>query len=250
MRQVLLAASLLLTSSSVFADVRFVLDEAYPPYMMKSHGKPAGILTDIIRAAAARMDANNYLRLEALPWPRAVKLTEVGRAQGLVGAYYQPEARPWVQTYSEPLLIEQVGIYCRKGIANPHWSYPTDYKGLIFGNNFSFETPGYQFFKMVEAGDITLEEALTTEQNLMKVNLGRVDCYVQERLVAEKVIRDSQLDNVDFIGIASEERSMVAYPKAWEGPGAKAFIEAFDATIIKMRQDGTIEKIISGHTGS
>ncbi|WP_209010788.1 ABC transporter substrate-binding protein [Labrenzia sp. PHM005] len=250
MRQVLLAASLLLTSSSVFAEVRFVLDEAYPPYMTKSDGEPAGILTDIVRAAAARMDTNDHLRLDALPWPRAVKLTEVGRAQGLVGAYYQPEARPWIQAYSEPLLIEQVGIYCRKGVASPDWSYPTDYKGLIFGNNSSFETPGHQFFTMVDAGDITLEEALTTEQNLMKVDLGRVDCYVQERLVAEKVIRDSQLDNVDFISIASEERSMVAYPKAWEGPGAKAFIKAFDAAIVEMKQDGTIEKIIAGHTAN
>ncbi|XYK81771.1 MAG: substrate-binding periplasmic protein [Labrenzia sp.] len=250
MRQVLLAASLLLSSSSVFAEVRFVLDEAYPPYMMKSDNKPAGILTDIVLAAAERMEGYGDLLLEALPWPRAVKLTEVGRAQGLVGAYYQPEARPWVQAYSEPLLVEQVGIYCRKGIANPDWAYPTDYKGLIFGNNYSFETPGHQFFTMVEAGDITLEEALTTEQNLMKVDLGRADCYVQERLVAEKVIRDNQLNNVEFIGIASEERSMVAYPKAWEGPGAKSFIEAFDEVIIEMRQDGTIEMIIAGHTGS
>ncbi|GAA0787791.1 transporter substrate-binding domain-containing protein [Roseibium denhamense] len=242
-------AGLLLITAPATADVRFVQDEAYPPYMMKAQDTPAGILADIVLEAARRMDVGGGLTLEAIPWPRAVKLTEVGKANGLVGAYYQPEARPWIATYSEPLLIEQVGIYCRYGIAEADWAYPDDYIGLVFGNNFSFETPGPEFFAMVEAEDIILEEALTTEQNLMKVNLNRIDCYVQERLVAQKVIKENALANVEFISVASEERSMVAYPDAWDGPEAAIFIKAFDEAIIDMREDGTIKRIIADHVG-
>ncbi|WP_428527030.1 substrate-binding periplasmic protein [Roseibium sp.] len=253
MKHCLFIASLSLAFLPISAsseEVMLVQDEAYPPFMEKQDGKPAGILADIIQAAATRMANQGTFKLDTVPWSRAVKLVEGDRAHGLVGTYYKPEARPWIGTYSEPLMTEEVGIYCKPGVANAGWTYPDDYKGLTFGNNTGFQSPGAAFFALVEAGDIKLEEAQTTEQNLKKLSSGRIDCYVQERLTTEIAINEHKLDNIDFVANASEEKSFIGFRKSWSGPEADAFIKAMDAAIVSLREDGTIDKIIASHVGS
>ncbi|GAA0787789.1 transporter substrate-binding domain-containing protein [Roseibium denhamense] len=253
MNRLLISTGLALSFSllpAAAADVTLVQDEAYPPFMTKEDNEAAGILADIIKEAGMRMTPSAAFALDTVPWSRAVKLVEGDRAHGLVGTYYKPESRPWIGTYSEPLLTEQVGIYCAPGKAQPDWTYPDDYKGLTFGNNSGFQSPGPAFFELVEAGDIKLEEAQTTEQNLRKVSSGRVDCYVQERLTTEIALNEHGIGNVEFIATASEEKSFIGYRKTWTGPEAEAFIKAMDAAIVSMREDGTIDQIVSGHTGS
>jgi len=252
MKQLLILASLSLALSPLSAsaeDILLVQDEAYPPFMNKQDGKPAGILADIIRAARERMGDMGSFTLDTVPWSRAVKLVEGNRAHGLVGTYYKPEARPWIGTYSEPLMVEEVGIYCKPGIAKPEWKYPDDYKGLKFGNNTGFQSPGAAFFAMVETGDIKLEEAQTTEQNLKKLSSGRIDCYVQERLTTEIALNEHKIDNIEFVANASEEKSFIGFRKSWSGPEADAFINEFNAAVSALKSDGTIDAIIKSHVG-
>ncbi|XYK81770.1 MAG: substrate-binding periplasmic protein [Labrenzia sp.] len=252
MKQYIFFASLslaLLPVSASSQDILLVQDEAYPPFMEKQDGKPAGILADIIQAAATRMGNQGTFKLDTVPWSRAVKLVEGDRAHGLVGTYYKPEARPWIGTYSEPLMTEEVGIYCKPGTVETSWDYPADYKGLTFGNNSGFQTPGAAFFAMVDNGEITLDEAQTTEQNLKKLSSGRIDCYVQERLTTEIAIAKHNIDNVEFVANASEEKSFIGYRRSWSGPEADAFIKAMDAAINSLKDDGTIDTIIASHVG-
>ncbi|ASP34054.1 ABC transporter substrate-binding protein [Labrenzia sp. VG12] len=233
---------------AVAAEIVLVQDEAYPPYMLKEGADASGIWADVVKEAGRRMDGMSF-KLDAVPWSRAVGLVEKGRAHGLVGTYYKPEARPWIATYSEPAMTEQVSVYCHPGVAKADWTYPDDYKGLTFGNNTGFQTPGAKFFAMVEAGDITLQEAPSTEQNLKKLSAGRIDCYVQERLSAEIAINSGGIDNVERVTDASSEESFIGYTDTWTGPEAEAFIAAMDKAIKEMKADGTIDKIIKNYVG-
>ena len=230
------------------AEIVLVQDESYPPYMSKDGADATGIWADVVKEAGRRMDGVSF-KLDAVPWSRAVGLVEQGRAHGLVGTYYKPEARPWIATYSEPAMTEQVSVYCHSGVAKSDWTYPDDYKGLTFGNNTGFRTPGAKFFTMVEAGDIQLQEAPSTEQNLKKLSAGRIDCYVQERLSAEIAINSGGIDNVERVTDASSEESFIGYTETWTGPEAEAFIAAMDKAIKEMKADGTIDKIIKNYVG-
>jgi len=237
-----------LAGSAQAADILLVQDEAYPPYMSTEAGEPTGIWADVVMEAGKRMGGMTF-KLEAVPWSRAVGLVEQGRAHGLVGTYHKPEARPWIATYSEPAMTEQVSVYCHPGVAMADWTYPDDYRGLTFGNNTGFRTPGAKFFEMVEAGDIKLQEAPSTEQNLKKVSAGRVDCYVQERLSAEIAINSGGIDNVERVTDASAEQSFIGYTETWTGPEAEAFIAAMDKAIKEMKADGTIDTIVEKYVG-
>lgn len=230
------------------AEILLVQDEAYPPYMSKDGSDATGIWADVVKEAGRRMKGMTF-KIEAVPWSRAVGLVEQGRAQGLVGTYYKPEARPWIAAYSEPAMTEQVSVYCYPGVAKADWTYPDDFKGLTFGNNTGFQTPGAKFFEMVEAGDIKLQEAPSTEQNLKKLSAGRIDCYVQERLSAEIAINSGGIDNVERVTDASSEQSFIGYTDTWTGPEAEAFIAAMDKAIKDMKADGTIDKIVKKYVG-
>lgn len=178
-----------------------------------------------------------------------MNLVENGQAHGLIGTYFRPEARPWIGTYSEAPMTERVSVYCRDGVGEASWSYPENFKGLTFGNNAGFSTPGAEFFDLVEGGLISLQEAPTTEQNLKKMAGGRVDCYVQEQLAVEGAINAMGLSGIERVLDTSVEDSMIGFRGTWDDPEAASFIAALDTVLKAMMADGTIDQIISTSVG-
>lgn len=251
----IIALSLLLllllgsTQSARPADILLVQDEAYLPYMGAEQFEATGIYRDILKEAGQRLERRGF-QVQAVPWPRAIELVRGGGAQGLVGTYYRPDARPWIRTFSVPLYEEQVSVYCRKGVAEEDWSYPADFKGLTFGNNTNFRTPGERFFELVASGDITLLEAQTTEMNLRMLDLGRLDCYVQERLTAELEIRRNGLQNVRRVKTISSETAHIGYSSHWTGLEADSFIDDMNQVLTEMHADGTVSRIIAAYLES
>ncbi|MBO9398927.1 transporter substrate-binding domain-containing protein [Shimia sp. R9_2] len=230
--------------------IRLVQDEAYAPYMGVENGAPTGIWVDVITEALSRIEGQYDVEIDAVPWSRAVNLVESGQAHGLIGTYVRRESRPWIGTYSTAPITEKVSVYCRNGVADAGWSYPEDFSGLTFGNNAGFGTPGDAFFDMVSGGLISLQEAQTTEQNLMKLDRGRIDCYVQEQLAAEMVINDKGLKNVERVLDTSAETAHVGFRGDWQGAEATAFMDAFDAAVQSMLDDGTIDAMVAETVGS
>ncbi|MTI04230.1 transporter substrate-binding domain-containing protein [Roseibium denhamense] len=227
-------------------EIILVQDNAYPPYMSVTTGEPDGVYAAVIREALRRTNAASAT-LRAVPWTRATVLVEKGAAHGLVGSYYKPHERPWIRRWSEPLFREEVAVFCRKDIAQPGWIYPDDYKGLLFGNVTGYKAPGPRFFEMVDQGTIKLEEAQTTEQNLSKLVLGRIDCYVVERLATEILMRAKGINTVDLVAIASVEPAYIGYSEHFNGPQADAFIDKMDQAIKDMKEDGTVDRIVASY---
>ena len=231
------------------ATITLVQDQAYAPYMTKDGKTASGIWADVIAEALNRVGGDHEVELQAVPWSRAVNLVESGQAHGLVGTYHRPESRPWIGTYSVAPFTEKVSVYCREGVAQADWSYPQDFKGLTFGNNAGFGTPGAEFFDLVEGGLISLQEAPTTEQNLKKMAGGRVDCYVQEQLAVEGAINAMGLSGIERVLDTSVEDSMIGFRGTWNDPEAASFIAALDTVLKAMMADGTIDQIISTSVG-
>lgn len=239
-----------LSTAASAETIRLVQDEAYAPYMGVEAGKPIGVYADVINEALNRMGGEFDVSVEAVPWSRAVNLVESGQAHGLVGTYFRPESRPWIGVYSTSPMEEKVSVYCRKGVAQAGWNYPDDFKGLTFGNNAGYGTPGDEFFTMVAGGLITLQEAQTTEQNLQKLDRGRIDCYVQEQLASEMVINELGLSNVERVMDKSAEPAHIGFRADWQGEEATKFIEAFNTAVQSMLDDGTIDQMVAATVGS
>ncbi len=252
LKRVIYAASLACMTAATTvsaAPIKLVQDEAYAPYMGLENGQPTGIWAEFINEALSRVGGEYDVVLEAVPWSRAVKLVESGQAHGLIGTYYRPDSRPWIGTYSTSPVTEKVSVYCREGVAQSDWAYPADFAGLTFGNNAGFGTPGKAFFEMVDAGTITLQEAQTTEQNLKKLEKGRIDCYVQEQLAAEMVINGNGLKGVVRVLDASAETAHIGFRADWQDEDSKKFIADFNAALQSMMDDGTVAEIVSRTVG-
>ncbi|NKW78534.1 transporter substrate-binding domain-containing protein [Rhodobacteraceae bacterium R_SAG7] len=235
-----------LCSAPVWAEtIRLVQDEAYAPYMTKDGKQPTGIWAEVITQALSRIEGDYDVVLDAVPWSRAVNLVESGQAHGLVGTYYKPDSRPWIGTYSTAPFTENVAVYCRDGVAEAGWSYPQDFKGLTFGNNAGFGTPGQAFFDLVASGLISLQEAPTTDLNLKKLAAGRIDCYVQEQLTAEIAITALGISGITQVLDTSVEDSMIGFRASWQGAEAEGFIAEMDRVLAEMMADGTIDQIIA-----
>ena len=234
----LLSAPLAHAGSPVFA-----LADNYPPLMTPD----GAILGAILDEANTRLGDDMSIEIESVPWARAVSLVENGRAQALVGTYYRPSVRPWIDPYSIPLMQEHVSIFCRKGTAQSDWNYPEDYAGLTFGYLIGSYAAGKEFAAMVDSGEIRIEKAATIKTNLRKLAAGRIDCFVEGRLPIQlEMSALGSLNGIEMIGDVKVENSFVGFSKDWaDSVEGRQFIKVFNTAIESMRKDGTTDRIIA-----
>ena len=243
MRSAAILCCLFATTDAVAeTKVTFALANNYEPLMAQD----GGIAGDILRQANARLPDGYSIVVELAPWARGVARVERGNAQALVGTYYRPEIRPWIDPYSEPLLQDPVSIYCRSGVADPNWSYPADYAGLRFGYLIGSYAAGTEFAAMREAGTIKVIENASIRGSLQMLISGRIDCFVEGRYSIQSEL--SSLENsgeVELVSDVASENFYVGFQSDWAASdGASSFIAAFNQTIRDMRSDGTIDQII------
>jgi len=224
-------------------EVELVIDSGYPPYMTVEGGKPAGLYAEMLREVDKRLEYYT-IKLTAMPWKRAQSLVQSGKVAGLVGSYYKPVERPWVQYFSKSLFTEKVEVFCRDGLGKAHWKYPLDFAGLKFGNNLGFETPGPDFFDMVKMGRIKLEYAHDTMANLLKLQKQRIDCYVQDSLAVEMEMSKHGISGFRAVTEYRQETAHIGYGRAWVSRYADDFMKSLDRALIQMHEDGSLQEIV------
>ena len=240
------------------ADVAVTIyaDESYPPYSFAQNGKPAGLYYEIMKVAISRMDGYR-INIKTVPWKRGMTLLEHGTGFALYPPYFNTKDEPWTWPYSLPLFEEHVVAVCRKEVVHKKlpMAWPKDFYGMRIGNNAGFIVGGRQFDQAVKEGKIRLEEARDNTANLIKLAIGRLDCYINDRHAIEWTLeglkRDGQfsekrghapLVEAAVIGV---EQGFLGYTDRDKGHFAfKAdFVKKFDNVIYQMKRQGEIERI-------
>ncbi|WP_336080186.1 substrate-binding periplasmic protein [Thalassospira sp. CH_XMU1448-2] len=221
------------------------------PYAFLDGARPAGIYTRILSEAVARLPQYE-LEIVNVPFRRGMDLLENGEIMAFFPPYQRQE-RDWIERYSIPILSETVVALCSNDYARSHelGIFPDDFKGASFANNAGYRLAGDDFFAMVDAGDITLEEANTTASNLRFLMAGRVDCYVNERMAILAGMRELDVDRdlarlFNETAIIGQEFGFVAYgpdpQNRW--PYRDAFADALDTVLAEMRDSGEIDRLV------
>ncbi len=228
-------------------------DDNYPPYSFVENGRLTGIYTMIVQKALERLP-EYQVELVAVPWRRGLAQVENGQAFAIYPPYYRPDERPHLR-YSEPILTEQVVVFCNAAAAAKrqfkHW--PGDYHGLRIGVNSGFLTGGSQFETAVRAGLLTADSAQGNRANVLKLLRGRVDCYINDRLsILWELERMKAAGLVDPRYQAIVETTIVGGEQGYLGytglqperyPFRDDFIQKFNAAIREMRRSGEIKDI-------
>ena len=249
------AAALCLAAEPAPIPVTIYADAGYPPYSFVEAGEAAGIYTRIMRQAFARMP-KYQVTIEPVPWKRGLAFIESGRGLAIYPPYYRPQERPWMRPYSEPVLEETLVVMCRDEVlAQPRPVWPDDYFGLVVGSNSGYLGVGDKFRAAVTRGKVAYEEAGTSQQNIMKLLAGRIDCYVNDRLSIlweyNRLRLRGGLAN-DHSGalregtVISSEHGFLGFTATDGGRFSfkEQFLAEFNAVIRKMRSSGEITAIV------
>ena len=248
---VAMAGLVTMTGATLAKDVKILVDDAYKPYtFVDENGKITGVYPQVFREIDDKIDKYN-IQLEAVPWKRATKMVKMGRDFAVAPPYYTEKRTEWMQ-YSEKILEEKVVTYCRDEVIDePRPNWPEDYEGLTVGNNQGFITPGQEFFDMVDAGKINLQEAPNTQLNLRKLIAGRVDCYVNARasivwnlaMLEQAGKYDPDTTKLVESAVVKANWGYIGFSRKKNPEYKEDFMQTLNAEIKAMKQQGRVREI-------
>ncbi len=209
----------------------------WPPYVGKDLPK-YGFTTAIVSEAFKR--AGYEVKIDFMPWARVLQEAEAGQYDAAYPEYYSEER---VKTFflSESFAVGPLGFYKRKA-DNIIYTKLEDLKPYRIG-----VVLGYTNTPEFDAADYLQKDAVNSdEQNLRKLLLGRVDLIVIDKFVGQYIIKTSipeAADALEFINPPLLEQPLyVIFSR--QAAGSEQKLQAFNAALKTMREDGTLERIL------
>jgi polar amino acid transport system substrate-binding protein len=232
-------------------------EEDNHPYAFMQNGRMQGLYAQILRRASAQMPGFEIL-FAGVPFKRGIDMLEHGEIMGFFPPYFRKN-RTTIERYSLPILSESVVVVCRDGFITHRgkMAYPQGFVGATFGNNAGYRLPGKKFFELVRRGEITLEEANTSEINLRRLLAGRIDCYVNERRAIRAAFRQLGVTSaakyhISEVAEVSHENGYVAYgpDPHHHWPFRNRFADELDTVLARMSKTGEIDSLVNRFFGS
>lgn len=248
MRRILIIFSLL--GYLVFGaptKVVILADENYPPYTYVEKGKLKGIYIDLLNAVDEKLKDFEII-LKPTPWVRALKMMETGQAYAIIDAWYRPVERPYM-SYSIPMLKEEIVIVSLDGKPK---EWPSDFNSKKIGIN-----RGFAVFKKEDKDSIVIEEANSTEENILKLIKNRIDYYANDRysifwkvnnLVNNQTILAGEATKIKVVNVLSQEFGFIGYRKASTWSKRTIFEDSVNREIERIQKNGELDKIIKRYT--
>ncbi|WP_283147893.1 substrate-binding periplasmic protein [Silvimonas soli] len=162
------------------------------PMSYEENGVAKGAYIDQIRRITQQIPGYK-VQIKFASWARVVEEARTGNSAGIIGVYYRPQERPFLN-HSKPIYREDVAVHCnRDAVAKRTFNkYPDDFAGLKFGNQRGYLAPGPEFFKFAQQGKIVVVEGLEFAGLVKKMLVGEIDCVVNPSLVLDEALNTLQ----------------------------------------------------------
>lgn len=221
---------LLFVSSTAIAKgspvvVEILADDDYPPYSYVENGEVKGIYVDLVTEASKLLVPAYEVKIVALPWKRALKQIENGERFAILPPYHHAELRPYIFPYSVPMAQEDVVVYCRKDIDFNKVFIDSIRlpEPLLLGINSGYILLNDKYNKAIKNNNLMVVENKSTEANVVKLTMGRIDCYINDRLSIEHGLvllndKESSFNMSNFIQVdhISSQSAHIGYTNVKE----------------------------------
>ena len=228
-------------------------EENYPPYSFTQNGKPAGIYVDLVTMAANKLAPDYELVIRPVPWKRGLENLNSGRSLALIPPYLNTE-RAFVNPYSTPLYTERVVLFCTPEVMQQvRVDFPKDFLGLKIGINSGY-TQSDKLKAAVRAGQVVLEEALQTDNNIKKLHTGRIDCFASDRASAlysaTTLMNAGEVSNVKLLEavVLSSQDAFIGYSLSHPAPYKDDFVRRMNAALGELKKAGIPEQLVTKYT--
>ena len=241
---VLLCAAVLFSSTAIAGDqLYFVGVEKIPPISYEENGVKKGLCYDLFQEVSKRLNLD--VKVDLCPFNRSWKYLQDGDADGMIGLYYKKEREEDLIYAKVPLYYVPYHVFVKN---NNQFDFRSleDLYGKRVGKQSGWSV-SEEFESAVKAQKILIDEATQIEQNLMKLNSGRIDAYVGNYYLA--------MHHLKLLGLQAEivalpkpiiEKQSVYVALSKKGKNIKdkpKLIEAISKVINEIHNDGTLQKI-------
>lgn len=218
-------------------EVVVAVDAQNRPFMYVGRdGQPRGVYPVLLRALFAQLDLP--LRIECLPWPRA--LAGLERAEHGVGGLYATADRQARHDFSQPLHIETVRVYARRGGLRL-FDRIDDLRGLRVGvlRGWSY---GDAFDAASRAGQFRTEPVAADAQNFGKLERGFLDVALAIEQSGDALLAAGDYPSVRVLpNPLTENPTYLAFNKTAQ---QRALLARIDEQLDRLRRTGEHARLI------
>ncbi len=215
----------------------------YPPFCFEDNGEQKGVALDLVKEAFSRMKME--VQITFYPFPRAVAMMKANQVDAIF-PFSVKEDRETYTVYPQEKLVEDTQtLFVR---TDSSIAFDGDLKKL---SSFAFgrqrdASNGPIFTDAVRAGLIAkIDDALDQKHNVLKLVRGRFDIAIGPRLVVWFYAKESgNFSNIKEL-LPAVDAPLAAYLGFSKQRNLKALVVRLDATLRKMRQDGSYQAIVN-----
>jgi len=215
----------------------------YRPFQIIEDGKVRGADVDILNAIMA--DLGCTIEFQDLPWSRHLKGIEAGTVDIASSSAKAPEREAFA-VWSDIYHDGRSTLFVGPENAGKHPTLRAFFEaGLTLGviRDYAY---GGEFAALQDEFKDQIEIANSLESNLQKVARGRIDGTIGEAyVVGDGINRLALKDSVIMTDtIVSTSPFYVMFSKKSVSP---AFLEAFNASLAKLKANGEIDRILKSY---
>lgn len=220
--------------------------EPWPPYQyINQHNEVTGLDNDLLLLVART--AGCSVKLEQIPWKRALKMLEASKLDVTAGASFSKERQARF-LYSKAYRSERVTLFVHKTQAQAH---NFDALKSLASSKFKFGVVrgyfyGESFNKLKEEGKLIsqISEAVSDEQNFKKLYSNRVDGVLSDQFVGSSIIKSMnwQTTIMRMPTFIDESGIYFIFSKNSE---SEAIRDRFDKAIVSLQKKGKIQRVIN-----
>jgi len=253
MKKIIVALILFLCGSFHFqASAEDVLDIAileYPPYEYTENGEFHGVSVRLVEAIFQRIE--QPIKLQVLPWSRALKFLKEGRIDGLIEVLIIPERLPYIDFSRVVLMEEKVTLFVVEDspiifdgdltlLSEYHFGARQDFSyGAIFDEAIAN--------KVIKHMSIDVE----FDTLLLKLCTGDIDILIGEQNTIHfassriKVLQNTSIKRCKNIKrLPPVIQSTSAYMAFSKANRLTHIRDKFDQVLIEMKNDGSYQAIV------
>lgn len=237
---------ILLPQSRVLGEEEFdvIFYDNYFPYSYEKEETPAGLFVELTKRIVDFTSLKVTYRI--YPFKRAMALGK--RGAGLVSGLYKTPERQRHFNYSTPYYTENVVLISDKRL--PEALIETEFAsikgwriGLLRGMSY-----GPAIDSAIKKGTIIEERVDSDLRNYKKLKLGRIDGFFIDRISGKKLINENK-DETLIIHPESLTHAGIHIVAAKTLKNSRHIINQIDAALMRIKQDGSYQKILDNFVG-
>lgn len=220
--------------------------EPWPPYQyMNQHNDVTGLDNDLLLLVSNT--AGCSVKLEQIPWKRALKMLAASKLDVTAGASFSKERQARF-LYSKAYRSERVALFVHKTQAQAH---NFDALESLANSKFKFGVVrgyfyGESFNKLKQEGNLTgqISEAISDEQNFKKLHSSRVDGVLSDQFVGSSVIKSMKWQSLIIRMPTFIDESGIYFIFS-KGSESEAIRDRFNKAIVSLQKEGKIQRVIN-----